>query len=291
MIEKLKKLNILYVENISLKDFTTLHIGPMAKLILFPSNESEVHQILSLCHPLILGKGSNVLINDEKEIEVVMVLRDFKKIERVGTVIYAQAGALLMDVCLFALKEGLGGLEFAYGIPGSVGGAVLMNAGAYGGEMKDVICEVKTDQHIYKQKECHFDYRHSIFSENHECILLAGFQLKEKNRELIEMKMQELIDKRRQKQPLDQYSAGSTFKRGNDFYASQLINECHLKGYHVNDAQVSTKHAGFLINKKEASFRDFMELIKQVQKIVYEKTQKNLECEVKIIGGEDDLCQ
>lgn len=273
-------------KNESLKNYTTLHIGPLAKHLYLPENEGEVREILKK-DPLILGCGSNVLINDEEEIEDVMVLKNFNSIIRVKDWIVAEAGARLMDVCLYAYQQGLSGLEFAYGIPGSVGGAVMMNAGAYGGEIRDVIEWVETEKRQYTQEECQFEYRHSIFSDTDECILKAVFRLKKGDKTMIHMKMKELIDKRIEKQPLDQYSAGSTFKRGDDFYASQIISECGLKGYRVKDAQVSTKHAGFLINCKNADFHDFMKLIEDVQAIVYEKTQKRLECEVKIIGNKN----
>ena len=266
-----------------LKEYTTLHIGGKCKKIFFPKNEEEVKKILAVYQPIILGNGSNVLISDEREFETAMILTQMNHIECHKDMIIADAGAKLMDVCLFAYQKGLSGLEFAYGIPGSTGGAILMNAGAYGGEISDVVERVKTIKKEYSKEECAFKYRHSIFSDNDECITKAVFRLKKGDPEMIRMKMKELIAKRIEKQPLDQYSAGSTFKRGPDFYASQLINDCNLKGYRVGDAAVSEKHAGFLINRGHASFHDFFTLIQKVQKIVYEKTSKKLECEIKII--------
>ena len=266
-----------------LKEYTTLHIGGKCKKIFFPKNEEEVKKILAVYQPIILGNGSNVLISDEREFETAMILTQMNHIECHKDMIIADAGAKLMDVCLFAYQKGLSGLEFAYGIPGSTGGAILMNAGAYGGEISDVVERVKTIKKEYSKEECAFKYRHSIFSDNDECITKAVFRLKKGDPEMICMKMKELIAKRIEKQPLDQYSAGSTFKRGPDFYASQLINDCNLKGYRVGDAAVSEKHAGFLINRGHASFHDFLTLIQKVQKIVYEKTSKKLECEIKII--------
>ncbi|WP_071441231.1 UDP-N-acetylmuramate dehydrogenase [Traorella massiliensis] len=266
-----------------LKEYTTLHIGGKCKKIFFPKNEEEVKKILAVYQPIILGNGSNVLISDEREFETAMILTQMNHIECHKDMIIADAGAKLMDVCLFAYQKGLSGLEFAYGIPGSTGGAILMNAGAYGGEISDVVERVKTIKKEYSKEECAFKYRHSIFSDNDECITMAVFRLKKGDPEMIRMKMKELIAKRIEKQPLDQYSAGSTFKRGPDFYASQLINDCNLKGYRVGDAAVSEKHAGFLINRGHASFHDFLTLIQKVQKIVYEKTSKKLECEIKII--------
>lgn len=269
-------------KNEQLKNYTTLHIGGNCKNIYFPKNEEEVKEVLKV-NPIILGKGSNVLIDDTKEFEHTMILTKFNRITLEDNVIIADAGATLMDVCIFAYEHGLTGMEFAYGIPGSVGGAILMNAGAYGGEIKDVIEKVKTNKAFYSNEECDFSYRHSVFTDNNECVLKGYFKLKKGEKELIRCKMEELIRKREEKQPLDQYSAGSTFKRGKDFYASQLILDCGLKGYRVKDASVSIKHAGFLINEGNASYDDFMNLIKNVQEIVYKKTGKILECEVKII--------
>lgn len=238
--------------NESLKNYTTLHIGGNCRTVYFPKNEEEVKDALKK-NPLILGCGSNVLIDDKKEFEHAMVLTQFNHIVLEEDTIIADAGAKLMDVCQFAYEHGLTGLEFAYGIPGSVGGAIMMNAGAYGGEIKEVIVKVKTDKKFYDNLECEFDYRHSIFSDSNECILKGYFQLKKGDKSKIKEKMDELIQKRIQKQPLDQYSAGSTFKRGKDFYASLLISDCGLKGYRVNEASVSVKHAGFLINEGSAS--------------------------------------
>ncbi len=268
--------------NESLKNYTTLHIGGYCRNIYFPGNEEEVKDILTL-NPIILGCGSNVLIDDTKEFEHAMVLTKFNRISIEGNTIIAQAGAKLMDVCLFAYEHGLTGLEFAYGIPGSVGGAIVMNAGAYGGEIKDVIVGVQTNKQYYETNDCDFAYRYSRFSNSKECVLKGYFRLQKGDKTIIREKMQDLLQRRMDKQPMDTYSAGSTFKRGKDFYASQLINDCELKGYRVNEASVSTKHAGFLINEGNASYVDFMQLIEDVQKIVYEKTNKKLECEVKII--------
>ncbi len=272
------------LNNISLKNYTTLNIGGMCKHVFFPMNVDEIKYVFNHYSPILLGCGSNVLINDEIEYESAMILTSFNKITRNGNKVIAQAGARLMDVCLFALSQGLGGLEFAYGIPGSVGGAMVMNAGAYGGEMKDVVDSVQTLNKKYSNDECQFEYRKSIFSINHEVVIETTFNLYPKEKELIEMKMKELISKRIEKQPIDKYSAGSTFKRGKDFYASQIINDCNLKGFSVNDAKVSEKHSGFLINENNASFKDFKKLVQEVQKKVYNKTHKELECEIKIIG-------
>lgn len=278
--EIMKKIEI--IQNEKLKHYTTLHIGGVCKNIYFPKSEEEVKEVFNL-QPIILGCGSNVLIDDTKVFENAMVLTKFNKIYVEADEIIAEAGATLMDVCLMAYEHGLTGLEFAFGIPGSVGGAIMMNAGAYGGEIKDVITKVKTNIKYYDVNECDFAYRHSIFTKLNECILEGRFKLKKGDKTMIYAKMQELLEKRSEKQPLDKYSAGSTFKRGQDFYASKIISECDLQGYRVNDASVSIKHTGFLINENNASFNDFIKLIKDVQNIVYIKKGKKLECEVKII--------
>ena len=180
--------NIEVRRNESLKQYTTLHIGGNCKNIYFPGNEEEVKEILKL-NPIILGCGSNVLIDDTREFECAMVLTKFNQITLEGNTIIADAGAKLMDVCLFALEHGLTGLEFAYGIPGSVGGAIVMNAGAYGGEIKDVIVGVKTDKQYYENKECDFRYRNSKFSNSNECIFKGYFQLEKGDKSIIQMKM------------------------------------------------------------------------------------------------------
>ncbi|MBR3692941.1 MAG: UDP-N-acetylmuramate dehydrogenase [Erysipelotrichales bacterium] len=266
-----------------LKEYTTLHIGGYCHNLYFPKSEKEIRYLLDTYDPIILGRGSNVLINDTVEYDHVMILTEYKGIYLQGDVIIAESGARLMDVCLFALEHSLTGLEFAYGIPGSVGGAVIMNAGAYGGEVKDVLIQVDTTEGSYSNEDCCFEYRKSRFSDTKECILRGYFKVQKGNKEEIQAKMQDLITRRREKQPLDKYSAGSTFKRGKDFYASATISECGLKGYAVNDAMVSTKHAGFLINEGNASYTEFLALIHDVKRIVFEKTGRVLETEVKII--------
>lgn len=273
------------LSNTSIKNYTTLHIGEDVDKIYFPETMQEVIFTMNTTSSFILGKGSNVLFSDRFHGEV-MILTEYKKIRREGNTIIAESGALLKDVCLFALQEGLGGLENLFGIPGSVGGAIYMNAGAYGKEIKDVVSYVTYYDgciETYKNQDCEFSYRHSIFNNKKGVILEVSFECEPKNQESIRSFMMELWERRKQSQPLDQYSAGSTFKRGKDFYASALINDCNLKGYRVNDASVSTKHAGFLINEGNATYQDYIQLIKEVQNIVYEKTQKQLECEIRII--------
>lgn len=276
----MKNVDVIY--GASLKDYTTIKIGGIAERLFLPKTDSEVRNIINEYHPIIIGEGSNVLFNDEHTYDNVMVLKHFKEIRCEGDTIIASAGMRLIDVCLFALEKGLTGMEFAYGIPGSVGGAIIMNAGAYGGEVKDIVESVTTDKGQYSNEECQFGYRHSLFSDNGECVLYACFKLKHGNRLEIAKKMLQLMEKRVLRQPLDKYSAGSTFKRGFNFYASQIIDECGLRGYGKNDAKVSSKHTGFLINEGKASYREFMDLINEVKDFVYFKTGKILECEIKI---------
>lgn len=278
--------NMKIKENLSLKKYTTLNIGGVAKRAYFPENKEEVIQVLNIGKIIIIGNGSNILIDDKQEFESVMIMRHFQSIYIEGQKIVCDAGISLKEVCLFAYEHGLTGLEFAYGIPGSVGGAVVMNAGAYGGEMKDVVSSVSA----YKQKEyriegnqLEFSYRHSCFSDGKSCILEVVLQLEKGNKHDIKAKMEDNMQKRQSKQPLDQHSVGSTFKRGKNFYASALINQCNLKGFSVGGASVSIKHAGFLINHNQATFLEFYTLMQEVMRIVEEKSGKKLEPEVKII--------
>lgn len=203
------------------------------------------------------------------------------------------AGVPLVKLCGFALDNGLGGLEFAYGIPGSVGGAVYMNAGAYGGEMKDVLASVTAldingNIHEYSADELEMSYRHSRFTDSGEVILSAEFRLQKADKNSIKARMSELMEKRRSKQPLEFPSAGSTFKRPEGAYAAQLIEECGLKGFTVGNAQVSEKHSGFVINRGGASFDDVMAVIAEVKRTVAEKTGYRLECEPIIISEREE---
>lgn len=287
LVEILKKYKIEYRENEEMKSYTTLHIGGKADLIVFPQSIFEISQILNYVQPIVLGNGSNVLVSDDGIRGVVMCLKKFHRIKVNQDQLICEAGGSLKKACNVAQAHELSGLEFAYGIPGSVGGAVYMNAGAYGGEMSDVVSEVlvlKNGEIVkYKQNEMDFKYRSSCFMNEKVIILSVTFQLKKGDSQLIQSKMNELWEKRVAKQPLEHYSAGSTFKRGKDFYASALISECGLKGYRVNDASVSKKHAGFLINEGQASAKDFLQLMAQVKQIVYQKTQKTLEEEIRFL--------
>lgn len=279
---------------VALKEYTTLHIGGFANLLIEPETIEEIRYTLELSKLyeipyLILGNGSNTLISDHGFDGIVIVLKtNFHHIHKEGKRVHAQSGADLKEVCLFACEHSLSGLEFAYGIPGSSGGTAYMNAGAYGGEVGDVISSCTYLDEFGElctssRHELAFSYRHSSFSHRNICILEVVYELKEGNQDSIKLQMDENMRKRTEKQPLEYFSAGSTFKRPQGNYASKLINDCGLKGYAHGDARVSEKHAGFLVNTGNASFQDFMLLIDDVKKVVHDKTGYDLECEVKII--------
>lgn len=288
--------NIQYRWNVPMKEHTSFHIGGNCDIMLFPKTEEQLQQILFRCHSheiptFILGKGSNVLASDYGyRGAVISMTKEMTDIQLMDeTVLVCQAGANLAAVCMFALDHGLSGLEFAYGIPGSVGGAAFMNAGAYGGEMKDVVfrCDHVTEEgtsgHL-QGNDLDFSYRHSAYEENHFCITKVYVRLKKGDPEQIRETMNDLLNRRKSKQPLEYPSAGSTFKRPDGAYASALIEQCGLKGFSVGDAQVSEKHSGFVINTGNATCADVLELIDEIQCKVYECTGYYLECEVRKIG-------
>ena len=249
---------IKYLDHESLAKHTSFKIGGPAEVYAKPSDEKQVCEIVKFCKEnkislLPLGKGSNVLISDAGTDGVVMHFgSEFSKIALIDEeTVYCDAGTGLGALCNFALENSLTGLEFAYGIPGSVGGAVFMNAGAYGGEIKDVIVFAN---HVDKNgvpgkftgEELDMSYRHSAYSAKDYFITGAAFRLQKGNKEEIKAKMDDLLGRRFDKQPMDKPSAGSTFKRPEGAFASALIDQCGLKGYRVGGAEVSTKHAGFV---------------------------------------------
>lgn len=237
----------------------------------------------------VLGRGSNVLIADTLIDKVFLHFgRDMADIVTDGETMICGAGASLSAACIKARDEGLSGLEFAYGIPASIGGAVYMNAGAYGGEIKDILLYadiVSLDGSIKRMNAAELDmsYRHSGLMYNTLFCISAAFSLEKGDRAEIDAKMQELMGRRRDKQPLEYKSAGSTFKRPQGAYAAALIEQCGLKGFSVGGAEVSTKHSGFVINKGGATFDDVMAVIAHVQKTVKEMTGYSLEIEPEIM--------
>ena len=274
---------------------TTFRIGGPVDYFVCPENIEEVQKVVCLCNEMdmpfyLLGNGSNLLVGDKGYRGVIIRLyKQMDKIEVSGTKIKAQAGALLVKVANEACKNGLTGLEFAGGIPGTLGGAVVMNAGAYGGEMKDVLEEVTVltkegEILTLNKEELELGYRTSIIGRKGYIALEVVLRLKEKNADEIRAYMNELREKRVTKQPLEYASAGSTFKRPEGHFAGQLIEQAGLRGFQVGDAQVSEKHCGFVINRGQATAKDVMDLMREVSAKVEEKFGVTLEQEVKRLG-------
>ena len=285
---------ISYSENEPMSLHTTFKIGGPARLAVFPKSEEEISAVIKKCNQygvrfITVGNGSNLLVADEGIDAVVIILgKDFAEVTLIGDdVIYAKAGASLMKVCRFALENSLSGLEFAYGIPGSCGGGAFMNAGAYGGELGDVMFRC---DHIDKDgnkgslegDDLKLAYRHSAYYENGCIITGAYFKMQKADKKEIKAKMDDYMSRRRDKQPLEYPSAGSTFKRPKDNFAGTLIEQCGLKGTSVGGAEVSTKHAGFVINKGGATCKDVLDLCKKVADTVKAEKGIDLEMEVRV---------
>ena len=274
---------------------TTFRIGGPADLFLIPENADEIKKIIRICKEenvpyFILGNGSNLLVSDKGCRGVVIQLyRSFGQIIVEGSEIRAQAGALLSGIAAAARDESLTGFEFAGGIPGTLGGAVVMNAGAYGGEMKDILKEVTVltpggEILTLQADELHMGYRTSVVKEAGYIVLEAVISLEKGDQKAIRSRMQELAAMRSSKQPLSYPSAGSTFKRPEGYFAGKLIMDSGLRGYQVGGAQVSEKHCGFVINAGNATAKDVTTLMADVQRIVMEKFGVKLEPEVKLLG-------
>lgn len=278
---------------------TTFQIGGPADRFLTVENAAQLQGLLSCLRQagipyLVLGKGSNLLVSDKGIRGAVLHLGgDFKKVEVLpdGRTLRAGAGAPLASVCALARERSLTGLEFAWGIPGSVGGGAYMDAGAYGGEMRDVVSRVL---HLgpdgapgeARGEELCFGYRKSRYTGGEDIITAVEFTLQPGDPAAIAGKMEELMARRKDKQPYDMPSAGSVFKRPQNGFAAALIEQCGLKGRRVGGAQVSEKHAGFIVNTGGASCQDVLELIAVIQKTVEERTGTCLECEVRVTGEE-----
>ena len=275
---------------------TTFRIGGPADLFLTVENLRQLREMAAACREqeipmMFLGNGSNLLVSDKGIRGVVIRLAgDFAKVAREGkTGICCGAGATLASACVFARDNDLTGLEFAWGIPGSAGGAAYMNAGAYGGEMKDVLrsCEHMTPDgkiEILSGEEMRLSYRRSAYTGGENVILFLHMQLEKGHHSAIASQMEELMNRRREKQPYDMPSAGSVFKRPEGYFAGTLIEQCGLKGKSVGGAQVSPKHAGFIVNTGGATCRDVQELIAMIQERVLRETGVQLECEVRACG-------
>ena len=239
----------------------------------------------------ILGNGTNVLVRDEGYRGTIVKLKASEPVLD-GQTLTVSAGTSLAALASFAAEHSLTGLEFAHGIPGTVGGAVMMNAGAYGGEIKDVLlrttyCTPDGEVRTLEAEDHGFGYRTSFFKEHPEYLILgAAFKLAQGDAAQIKEQMAELARRRRESQPLDKPSAGSTFKRPEGYFAGKLIQDCELKGFTIGGAQVSEKHAGFVVSTGSATFEDVMNLVHHIQKTVYERFGVTLEREVKILGEE-----
>lgn len=285
-------------ENILLQEpmsrHTTFQIGGPADYFVSPKTKDAFSALIRVCYEkdypfMVLGEGSNLLVSDEGIEGLVISTSYLKNIQIKDDIIEAGAGLLLKDLSEFALLKGLSGLEFSCGIPGTLGGAVYMNAGAYEGEMKDVIVSVTLADEkgniIEKSAdEMGFSYRHSILSEEKLYCLSAKMRLMPKDKAEIKAKIDEFTQKREDKQPLDLPSAGSTFKRPVGYYAGKLIIEAGMQGERVGGAEISNKHAGFIVNQGGASARDVLLLIEKVKAAVYEKSGVLLEPEVRVTG-------
>lgn len=273
---------------------TSFRIGGPAQVMAFPKDERQLGQLLSFakqqqCPLHILGAGTNVLAPDEGLPGLTVCLKDaLEGMEQLDeTTVRIAAGVTMARSAMFAAKLGLSGMEFAHGIPGTVGGGVYMNAGAYGGEMKDIciqaeFMDLEGNVRTLSREELDFSYRHSALEEMPGVVLSATFRLEKGEQEAIRARMQELIGKRRASQPLDLPSAGSAFKRPQSGYAAALIDQSGLRGFRVGDAAVSEKHTGFAVNLGCATARDVRTLLSRVAEIVLEKTGVRLEPEVRI---------
>ena len=288
--------NLLGTENLKYNEpmskHTTFKVGGIADTYITVNSKEKLLNVLELLKNekiTIIGNGSNLLVTD-KGIRGIVLKYSANNCSINGKTVTVESGMTNARLANILLKQNLTGYEFAAGIPGTIGGAIVMNAGAYGREMKDVVestefIDLETNKiETLKNEEQEFEYRKSIF-QNKKCIILSTtLKLEDGIKEEIEEKMKEYAEKRRSTQPLDMPSAGSTFKRGNGFITAKLIDEAGLKGYSIGGAQVSTKHAGFIVNKGNAKAKDIIELIKYIQDEIYKKFGEKIEPEIKIIG-------
>ncbi len=281
--------------DVLLKDYLSLNIGGAAEYFIEAASVYDIQKAIEISNRLnlryfVIGNGSNTLALDYGVKGVIIhigaKMAKFELLE--DNIIKAEAGALLLDVCLFARDNKLSGMEALYGIPASIGGAVYMNAGAYSGEMKHVVSKVEfIDENnqikTFSNAQADFAYRHSYFMFNKSVVTAAYFKLHPGKPHEISERMDDFMHRRTSKQPLEWPSAGSTFKRPEFNYASALIDQCGLKGYNINGIEVSTKHAGFLINVNKGSSKDFIDLVAHIQSVVYAKTGFVLETEIQFL--------
>ena len=280
--------------NEPLSQYSYTKVGGKADALVFPQTKQEVQQMIEWVDtnqvPLtILGNLSNLIVMDGGIRGIVMILTRMNQIQVEGETVIADAGASLIETTQVARDHHLTGLEFACGIPGSVGGAIFMNAGAYGGEIKDLPLEIETltrtgEFRTYSTQTAQFGYRHSIFQDNHEVVLQVKFQLEPGEIDLIQSQMDRLTELRTSKQPLELPSCGSVFKRPEGHFTGKLIQDAGLQGYRIGGAEISKKHAGFIVNVDHATATDYIELIQFIQHRIWELYQVQLEPEVRIIG-------
>jgi len=285
---------MIVLENELMKNHTTFRVGGPARRYMIPETLGDVQKVIFLCQesgePLyVVGNGSNLLVSDSGIDGTVMELGDhFAKITREDNLVYAEAGARLSQLAGFAMRNSLAGLVPVSGIPGTVGGAVVMNAGAYDGEISDYLeyADVLTGGELvrYEKKNMHFSYRHSAAMEQSMVVVGAGFLLPDGDPAAIADEMKALAGRRREKQPLEYPSAGSTFKRPEGHFAGKLIMDAGLAGFRIGGACVSEKHCGFILNQFDGTAQDVYDLIIHVQKTVMEKFGVLLEPEVRILG-------
>lgn len=280
-----------------MKKHTTFRVGGCARYLVEPGDVQQLSAVVNACREqkvpyYVVGNGSNLLVSDAGYNGVIIHLfKNMSEIRTEGNHMILQAGALLARAARTACREGLSGLEFASGIPGTVGGALVMNAGAYGGEMKDVVSRVTVltsegESREYTKEQMAFGYRRSRLTEEAGIVLETEFTLHLGRTEEIQARMEELKEKRVLKQPLEYASAGSTFKRPEGHFAGKLIEDAGLRGFRIGDAQVSEKHCGFVINRGNASASEIAEVIRQVQDRVYAHSGVRLQTEVKFLGWE-----
>lgn len=283
--------------NEPMKNHTTVKVGGNCDCLVLPESIEEIKNIISYAKEnnieyYIIGNGSNLLVVDEGiHALIIKITNKFSKIEVNGEEIIASSGASMPILAINARKNSLTGFEFACGIPGTIGGGVRMNAGAYGGEIADVFLEatyLDTDSSIktIKKEDMEFGYRHTFFSDKPELVILsAKFKFQKGDQDKIAEKMEENALARRTKQPLEYPNFGSVFKRPEGYFVGKLVSDAGLRGYQIGGAQVSEKHTGFIVNKGDATCQDVVDLIRHIQKTVYEKFKVHLKTEVVFIGG------
>ena len=280
-------------ENEDMSKYTSFKAGGKARFLIKANQIQDIKDAIKITKEqnipfLVIGNGSNILFKDGLYNGIIIKV-ELNKLEINKDKVTVSAGVKNAVLAQKLLENELSGFEFAAGIPGTIGGAIKMNAGAYGGEIKDILEEVTyldystLEEKTITNKECDFKYRHSVFCNNKNIILSATFNFNKDEKINIQEKMNLYAKSRKDNQPLEYPSAGSTFKRGEDFITAKLIDECGLKGYTIGGAQVSEKHAGFIINKDKATSKDIIELIDYVKKVVKEKKGKKIELEIEII--------